>query len=69
MGACMRKRVVYDMSCIRFQFFVNVEALKKHFVPIFKVKIFLFLAMTFFLFLFVYMATDFTNSPYFHYFV
>ena len=27
MGACIRKRVVYDMSCKRFQFFVNVEAL------------------------------------------
>ena len=27
MGACKRKRVVYDMSCKRFQFFVNVEAL------------------------------------------
>ena len=26
-GACIRKRVVYDMSCKRFQFFVNVEAL------------------------------------------
>ena len=29
MGACIRKRVVYDMSCKRFQFFVNVEALAK----------------------------------------
>ena len=29
MGACIRKRVVYDMSCKRFQFFVNVEALHK----------------------------------------
>ena len=28
MGACIRKRVVYDMSCKGFQFFVNVEALK-----------------------------------------
>ena len=27
MGACIRKRVVYDISCKRFQFFVNVEAL------------------------------------------
>ena len=27
MGACMRKRVVYDMSCKRLQFFVNVKAL------------------------------------------
>ena len=27
MDACIRKRVVYDMSCKRFQFFVNVEAL------------------------------------------
>ena len=28
MGGCIRKRVVYDMSCKRFQFFlVNVEAL------------------------------------------
>ena len=27
MGACIRKRVVYDMSRKRFQFFVNVEAL------------------------------------------
>ena len=27
MGACIRKGVVYDMSCKRFQFFVNVEAL------------------------------------------
>ena len=27
MGACIWKRVVYDMSCKRFQFFVNVEAL------------------------------------------
>ena len=27
MGACIRKRVVYDMWCKRFQFFVNVEAL------------------------------------------
>ena len=27
MAACIRKRVVYDMSCKRFQFFVNVEAL------------------------------------------
>ena len=27
MGACIRKRVVYDMSCKRFQFFVNMEAL------------------------------------------
>ena len=27
MGACIRKRVVYDMSCKRFHFFVNVEAL------------------------------------------
>ena len=27
MGACIRKRVVYDMSCTLFQFFVNVEAL------------------------------------------
>ena len=27
MGACIRKRVVYDMSSKRFQFFVNVEAL------------------------------------------
>ena len=29
MGACIRKRVVYDMSCKRFHFFVNVEALIK----------------------------------------
>ena len=29
MGACIRKRVVYYMSCKRFQFFVNVEALIK----------------------------------------
>ena len=28
MGACIRKRVVYDMSCKRFYFFVNVEALE-----------------------------------------
>ena len=28
MGACIRKRVVFDMSCKRFQFFVNVEALQ-----------------------------------------
>ena len=27
MGVCIRKRVVYDMSCKRFQLFVNVEAL------------------------------------------
>ena len=27
MGAGIWKRVVYDMSCKRFQFFVNVEAL------------------------------------------
>ena len=27
MGACIRKRVVYDMSCKHFQFLVNVEAL------------------------------------------
>ena len=27
MDACIRKRVVYDMSCKRFQFFVTVEAL------------------------------------------
>ena len=27
MGACIRKHIVYDMSCKRFQFFVNVEAL------------------------------------------
>ena len=27
MGACIRKRVLYDMSCKRFHFFVNVEAL------------------------------------------
>ena len=27
MGACIRKRVVYDMSCKGIQFFVNVEAL------------------------------------------
>ena len=27
MGACIWKRVVYDMMCKRFQFFVNVEAL------------------------------------------
>ena len=27
MGTCIRKLVVYDMSCKRFQFFVNVEAL------------------------------------------
>ena len=27
MGACIWKRVMYDMSCKRFQFFVNVEAL------------------------------------------
>ena len=27
MGSCIRKRVVYDMSCKRFHFFVNVEAL------------------------------------------
>ena len=27
MGSCIRKRVVYDMSCKCFQFFVNVEAL------------------------------------------
>ena len=27
MGACIRKRVVFDMLCKRFQFFVNVEAL------------------------------------------
>ena len=27
MGACILKRVVYDMSCKRFQFFVNMEAL------------------------------------------
>ena len=29
MGACIRKRVVYDMSCKRLQVFVNVEALNK----------------------------------------
>ena len=28
MGACIRKRVMYDMSCKRFHFFVNVEALR-----------------------------------------
>ena len=27
MVVCTRKRVVYDISCKRFQFFVNVEAL------------------------------------------
>ena len=27
MGVCTRKRVVYDISCKRLQFFVNVEAL------------------------------------------
>ena len=27
MGACIPKRVVYDMWCKRFQFFVNMEAL------------------------------------------
>ena len=27
LGASIRKRVLYDMSCKRFQFFVNVEAL------------------------------------------
>ena len=27
MGACIRKRVMYDMLCKRFHFFVNVEAL------------------------------------------
>ena len=27
MSVCIRKRVVHDMSCKRFQFFVNVEAL------------------------------------------
>ena len=30
MGVCIRKRVVYDMSCKRFQFFVNVEALHQN---------------------------------------
>ena len=29
MGACIRKRVVYDMSCKHFQFFVNMEALNR----------------------------------------
>ena len=37
MGACIRKRVVYDMSCKRFQFFVNVEAL---FVNLFSIIIY-----------------------------
>ena len=27
MGVCTRKRVVYDISCKRLHFFVNVEAL------------------------------------------
>ena len=27
MGVCTRKRVVYDISCKRLQFFVNMEAL------------------------------------------
>ena len=27
MEVCTRKRVVYDISCKRLQFFVNVEAL------------------------------------------
>ena len=27
MGACIQKRVLYDMSCKRFQCFVNMEAL------------------------------------------
>ena len=31
MGVCTRKRVVYDISCKRFQFFVNVEALVSNF--------------------------------------
>ena len=29
MGVCTRKRVVYDISCKRLHFFVNVEALFK----------------------------------------
>ena len=38
MGACIWKRVVFDMSCKRFQFFVNVEALHVHTVIILSFK-------------------------------
>ena len=31
MGECIRKRVMYDMSSKRFQYFVNVEGLLAQF--------------------------------------